>query len=139
MHQLEKSNDIDELSPYQVLSNTLISKATDLGIPTQALAFPSEVDFSQRLISKKPNRIDVEVVRVRNNICHGNLAEYVDRYPDGFGILSPKSLKDLALSLVDVSRKWSLSLGLFRIDRVLHSHLRSLIKEAANTNNDKDE
>ena len=125
IHQLEKSEDISNLSSYQVLSNSLISKAKDFGLPMQALTLPYEIDFESKLASIKPNRVDVEIVRIRNNICHGNLIEYIDTtLGKENAILSPECLRGLALDLVNVSRVWIYSLGMFRIDKLLHGHLR---------------
>ena len=126
IHQLEKSEDISNLSPDQVLSNPLISKAKDFGLPTQALTLPHEIDFESKLASIKPNRIDVEIVRIRNNICHGNLTEYINTtLGKENAILTPECFRELALDLVNVSRVWIYSLGMFRIDKLLHGHLRS--------------
>jgi len=38
------------LSKYQVLSNTLLRKARDAGLPVQNLAFPGEHDFNDVLV-----------------------------------------------------------------------------------------
>ena len=125
IHQLEKSEDIFNLSPYQVLSNPLISKARDLGLPVHTLVLSHEIDFESKLNSTKPNRMDVEVVRIRNNICHGNIAEYIDGEPNKeFLILTPECLREVAFELVNTSRLWAYSLGIFRINKLLHGHLR---------------
>nr|WP_290226833.1 hypothetical protein [Trichocoleus desertorum] len=130
IHQVEKSNDISKLSPYQVLSNPLILKAKDLGLPVHALALPNETDFKSKLATNKPNRIDVEIVRIRNNICHGNLVEYIDTSSGKeYTVLTPECLQDLAFDLVDVSRLWAYSLGMFRIEKILHNQLRFLVKQ----------
>lgn len=124
MHQIEGSGNVFNLSPYQVLSNPLILKAKNLGLPIHELALSYEIDFESKLNSKKPNRIDVEVVRIRNNICHGNIAEYINR-ENGmeFLALTPECLREVAFELVNISRLWAYSLGLFRIDKLLHPHL----------------
>ena len=132
MHQLEKSEDIFNLSPYQVLSNPLISTAKDCGLPVHTLALSHENDFESKLNSKKPNRIDVEIVRIRNNICHGNIAEYLSGEPGGgFLILTPECLREVAFELIDTSRLWAYSLGMFRIDNLLHGRFRFQIKQNA--------
>lgn len=132
IHQIEKSEDILNLSPYQVLSNPLMSKAKDLGLPVHALALSHEIDFESKLNSTKPNRIDVEVVRIRNNICHGNIAEYIDGEPGKeLLILTPECLREVAFELVNTSRLWAYSLGIFRINKLLHGHLRFRIKQNA--------
>lgn len=106
---------IDELSPYRVLSNNLIQNASEFGMPVDALAFPGEQNFREKLISEKPNRIDVEIVRQRNNICHGNIFEFINRElgPEN-SFFTPESLKPLAFMLLEVANKWAEELGQFR-------------------------
>jgi len=124
IHQLKNHPDFSDLSPYQVLSNCLISKAKEFGLPVKLLAFQDESDFEDKLISEKPNRIDVDIVKIRNNICHGNIFEYVEKVPEtGEPILSPECLKNVTLDLVNMSRSWTYSLGLFRIEKGLHNLL----------------
>lgn len=104
-----------ELSPYRVLSNNLILKARDMGIPITVLAFPDEIDFDQKLESQKPNRVDVEIVRNRNNICHGNILEFVNRdLGEENSLFTPVSLRILAFTLIDISGAWAEELGKFR-------------------------
>lgn len=109
------NNEVKNLSPYTVLSNTLIINAKDKGMPTDFLSFPGEIDFNQKLNSRKPNRIDVEIVRQRNNICHGNILEFVNR---DLGIensfFTPVSLRKLSFDLLDVSGIWAEKLGEYR-------------------------
>lgn len=106
---------LDELSPYQVLSNNLIVSAQDIGIPVQALAFPGETDFLEKLTTSKPNRMDVEIVRQRNNICHGNIFEFINReLGSENSFFTPECLRPLASTLVDVSHRWADELGKFR-------------------------
>ena len=109
----EKS--VEDISPYKVLSNNLIKNAADLGMPIDALAFPGENDFRVRLSSQKPNKIDVEIVRQRNNICHGNIFEFINRElgPEN-SFFTPESLKPLAYTLLEVSHGWAEDLGKFR-------------------------
>jgi hypothetical protein len=113
--QLATKTPIQELSPYRVLSNNLIKNGQDLGMPVEALAFPGEVDFLAKLGTQKPNRIDVELVRQRNNICHGDVFEYVNRE---LGVenyfFTPECLRNLAKTLIDVSNRWAEELGKFR-------------------------
>ncbi|MFG0290645.1 MAG: hypothetical protein ACF8CQ_20895 [Rhodopirellula sp. JB044] len=113
--QLENTDQSEAPSPYKVLSNNLLLAASDLGMPVQDLAFPSETDFKVKLASKKPNRVDVEIVRQRNNICHGNVFEYFNRDlgPDNL-LFTPECLSDFADQLIVVANRWSDSLGRFR-------------------------
>lgn len=113
---------IEELSPYKVLSNNLIQSAGQLGMPITALSFPGEDDFHDKLASEKPNRIDVELVRHRNNICHGNIFDFIDRElgPEN-SIFTPESLKPLAFTLLGVSEGWARELGIYRRNKgMLH-------------------
>ena len=113
--QLEAQGNIDELSPYRVLSNNLIKNAKDLDVPVESLAFPNETDFLAKLETQKSNRIDVEVVRQRNNICHGNIMDYINRdLGEEYAFFTPECLRDFANVLVDVSTDWAKELGDFR-------------------------
>lgn len=116
LDQINNPNkEIKDLTPYKVLSNNLIINARDYGMPTDCLAFPNELDFNQKLNSIKPNKIDVEIVRQRNNICHGNILEFVNRelgVENSF--FTPVSLRKLSFDLLDVSGEWAEKLGKFR-------------------------
>jgi hypothetical protein len=82
------------------------------------LAFPNETNFNEKLNTRKPNRIDVEIVRQRNNICHGNIFEFVNRdlgLENSF--FTPVSLRKLAFELLDISGNWAEKLGDFRRSR----------------------
>lgn len=104
-----------EPSPYRVLSNALLSGARDVGLPVEALAFPGEDDFSEKLVTSKKDRRDVEVVRLRNNVCHGNIFEFItpkDGDVDAYFV--PDSLKGISAVLLGVSFEWAKALGDFR-------------------------
>jgi hypothetical protein len=108
-------NPVTEMSPYRVLSNNLIVNAKDVGMPIAFLALPDEPDFDQKLNSQKPNRKDVEIVRFRNNICHGNILEFVNRdLGSENSFFTPVSLRSLAFILLDISGAWAEQLGQFR-------------------------
>ncbi|HEY4250945.1 MAG TPA: hypothetical protein VGM87_07080 [Roseomonas sp.] len=104
-----------EPSPYKVLSNVLLSSAAEAGIPVYALAFPDERDFRERLASPKGQRRDVEVVRMRNNICHGNIFEFVaSKSGEADAYFTPDALRNVSAVLLGVSFQWAKSLGDFR-------------------------
>jgi hypothetical protein len=68
-----------------------------------------------KLESQKPNRVDVEIVRYRNNICHGNILEFVNRdLGEENSFFTPVSLRSLAFILIDISGAWAEQLGQFR-------------------------
>jgi hypothetical protein len=111
----DAQRDSDGMSPYRVLSNVLITQAEDAGMPIQLLALPGEQDFLAKLRSEKPNRIDVEVVRLRNNICHGNVFEFINRdLGPHNAFFTPECLRDIAEALLSVSHEWAEGLGVFR-------------------------
>lgn len=108
-------NEFVELTPYKVLSNNLISDAKNLGVPVEALAFPNENDFLTKLQTQKPNIISVEVVRHRNNICHGNILEFVNtELGRENSFFTPVSLRILCFELLNVCGLWAEKLGQFR-------------------------
>ena len=111
---------LDGLSPYRVLSNNLIRNGQEIGLPVEALAFPGELDFSSKLQTVRPNRLDVEVVRQRNNICHGDIFEFINRDlgPEN-SFFTPECVRPLALTLLEVSHVWADELGKFRRSRGL--------------------
>ncbi len=119
------NNPIDELldlSPYKVLSNNLIKNARDIGLPTSCLSFPTENEFNNKLDSQKPNRIDVEIVRHRNNVCHGNILEFINRdLGKENSFFTPVSLRELSFELLDISGNWAEQLGQYRKSKnILH-------------------
>ena len=103
------------LSTYKVLSNVLVTTARDTGLPVEALAFPGEANFFDKLNTPKQSRIDVEVVRLRNDICHGNILPFVGTINDGTdAFFAPESLRNIAADLLGVSLAWAKALGDFR-------------------------
>ena len=111
-----------EPSPYRVLSNNLLLKAEEMDMPVGLLAFPNEDNFQEKLNSQKPNRIDVEIVRLRNNICHGNIAEFIntDLGPEN-SFFTPFSLQLTAETLLSICFAWAKGLGEYRRDKgMLH-------------------
>lgn len=112
-----------ELSSCKVLSNRLIKQALELGIPVYFLALPSESDFMEKLDSVKPNILDVELVRLRNNICHGNILEFIntDLDPEN-SFFTPECMRELAENLLEVAYVWAQELGKFRRSDGLLNH-----------------
>lgn len=106
-------------SAYRVLSNKLILDAHTHGMPVEKLAFEDESNFFEKLRSAKPARVDVEIVRLRNNICHGNIFEFINReLGEGNNFFTPECLRELAASLLVISKEWALELGKFRRNRL---------------------
>jgi hypothetical protein len=104
-----------DLSPYRVLSNRLILDAHQAGMPVQYLAFNDETAFFEHLKSEKPNKFDVEIVRLRNNICHGNVMDFVNtELGPRNSFFSPDLLKTVTEKVLAISADWCESLGHFR-------------------------
>lgn len=115
MAQIEKPEIVEELDPRKVLSNKLLVAARAAGLPVEHLAFPEEHDFIRKLQSTKPNKQDVEIVRVRHNLCHGNILEYTNKeLGEGSLFLTPECCLKLAKQLNLVSKAWVEELGKFR-------------------------
>lgn len=115
LSQVEIPARVEELDPNKTLSNRLLKKAQDAGIPIECLAFPNEQDFLQKLRTKKPNIVNVEVVRVRHNLCHGNILEYVNtELGEGNEFFTPECCRELAFALYAISKLWAKNLGAFR-------------------------
>ncbi len=115
IEQLTTGSKLEKLSPYQTLSNTLIRNGQKLGMPVEELAFPGETNFLAKLATEKHKKVDVEVVRQRNNLCHGNVFEYINR---DLGVdntfFTPECLREFAEKLLGVSDRWTHALGGFR-------------------------
>jgi hypothetical protein len=113
--QIENPRPVEQLDPVKLLSNRLLKSAHALGVPVDALAFPHEKNFIGKLESKKPNLEKVEVVRVRHNLCHGNILEYINKdLGEDQAFFTPECCRELALLLYGVSKEWAKQLGKFR-------------------------
>ncbi len=115
-----------DVSPYKVLSNRLILEGGRQGLPVTALAFEEKWDFEAKLATQKPDRRDVEVVRLRNNVCHGNIMEFVDfslRSENSF--FAPDALKPKVEQLLSISARWCVALCEYRLGKGLRNHGRS--------------
>lgn len=115
MSQVETPARVEELDPVKTLSNRLLKSAHDAGLPVEALAFPGEDNFLGRLDSKKPNQANAEVVRVRHNLCHGNILEYINTdLGENNTFFTPECCRELAHLLHNVSKEWAKQIGVFR-------------------------
>ena len=115
MAQVEKPARVTELESIKTLSNSLLKSARESGLPVEALAFPGEHDFLEKLETKRPNLVNVEVVRIRHNLCHGNILEFVNtELGEHNAFFTPECCRELAMLLHLVSREWALRLGTFR-------------------------
>jgi len=87
---------------------TLIINAEEIGLAVEALAFPNENDFKTKLASKKPNRLDVEIVKLRNSLCHGNVWAYINKsLGSGNQFFTPECISEVTELVVRVSENWA--------------------------------
>jgi hypothetical protein len=115
--QIQDQTRIKELDPAKMLSNRLLSDAKVAGLPVEALVFPGEQDFLIKLKKKRKKPLNVEIVRVRHNLCHGNILEYVnDKLGEQDVFFTPECCRELASILHAVSKAWAEGLGAFRRD-----------------------
>lgn len=99
------------------LSNSLLRRAGEAGLPVDKLAFPDEADFGSKIRS---NQHHAEIVRVRHNLCHGNVLEWINReLGDSNSFFTPECVRPLTQQLLALSVGWTESLGLFRISKGL--------------------
>ena len=95
-----------------VLSNGLLKQGLNVGLNVGLLAFQNEADFVVKLGN---NRTPVELVRHRNNLCHGNVFEYIQTVPEtGERIFTPEFLAPIASEIKDLSEKWSKEVARFK-------------------------
>ncbi|MEG4248229.1 hypothetical protein [Microcoleus sp. Pol10D4] len=116
IHQLAGKSFNEDVSDYKLLSNSLINKAGDKGMPILALAFPGESDFSANLATTKPNRVDVKIVALRNDLCHGNVTPFLNReLGEDLIFFTPECLRETSQILLSVSKQWVEELSRFRL------------------------
>jgi hypothetical protein len=97
------------LENHVLLSNRLLRKARDLGLPVHLLAFPGEDDFAQVL----ETRTHVKLVQLRHDINHGNLLPFIREVAES-RILTPECLVAEAAFLLGISYEWAAALAKFR-------------------------
>ncbi|MBD8483478.1 hypothetical protein [Pseudomonas coleopterorum] len=111
MAQIKKPNRVEHVDDVSTLSNGLLRAARAQGLPVDCLIFPGEEHFEANLQTKT----HVEIVRIRHNLCHGNILEYVNtELGEGNAFFTPECCRDLAHMLYAISRNWAAGLGQFR-------------------------
>lgn len=111
MAQIKKPNRVENVDDVSTLSNGLLRVARAQGLPVECLIFPGEEHFEANLQTKT----HVEIVRIRHNLCHGNILEYVNtELGEGNAFFTPECCRDLAHMLYAISRNWAADLGRFR-------------------------
>ena len=120
MAQVETPTRIMQLDASKLLSNRLLKVAYEKNLPIETLAFPNEDDILAKLFeSDRLKKVNVEIVRTRHNLCHGNILEFVNtNLGEDFAFFTPECCRELALTLYDISKKWAYELGMFRTSRL---------------------
>ncbi|EES2025201.1 TPA: hypothetical protein HIT98_003899 [Escherichia coli] len=99
-----------DLINVDILSNALLRKAYQAGLPVTLLAFPDEQDLLTKIADGAPKLPHAEIVRTRHNLCHGNILDYINTVSDGMGepirIFTPECMRDLAQTLSAISKQW---------------------------------
>jgi hypothetical protein len=109
----------------EVLSNRLLRKAKNNGLPVELLAFPDEVSFLQKLQSKTPL---ARIVEIRHNLAHGNIAEYINKeLALGQHFFTPECLRKDAHLLRHISVRWCRKLSAFRHSALAPQMLPQLV------------
>ncbi|ENF4444616.1 hypothetical protein ABRH25_000861 [Salmonella enterica subsp. enterica] len=115
MAQMENSSRVRELNPKEILSNKLLANAHKKGLPVNFLAFPGEDNFIEKITSTAKHTPYAEIVRIRHNICHGNILEYVNtELGESHAFFTPECCRSLSITLLNLSKGWTTKLGEFR-------------------------
>lgn len=119
MAQIENPIRITTLNPRELLSNKLLKEAYKNNLPVETLAFPQEENFIDRLFKNGLERRNVELVRIRHNLCHGNILEYINNdLGEDYLFFTPECCRELACNLYEISKKWTQALGKFRSENL---------------------
>lgn len=112
MKQINGADLLEDSDLGATLGNKLLRHANEAGLPVGTLAFPGEDDFADKL---KENQNHVEIVRLRHNLAHGNILEFVCRDLGPSDVfLTPDSLQELSDILLDICERWVEGLGDYR-------------------------
>lgn len=114
-----------DLSDMATLSNALLRRAYMVGMPVTLLAFPDE-DLLNKIAEGAPKRPYAEIVRVRHNLCHGNILEHIITVSDGMEeperLFTPECMQDLALTLSAIGKRWVAGLYQYWRDNEIRVH-----------------
>jgi hypothetical protein len=81
-------------------------KALSVEIPVESLAFPEESDFLEKLKKSKKEKQNVDIVRLRHDLCHGNITDYIRHDPSVGSFFVPDLLRELAGTVRVISLEW---------------------------------
>lgn len=117
LRQMESGPLAPDVDLGSTLSNALLRKAHDAGVPVVSLAFVGEEGFAAKIQRREPV---AKIVRVRHDLCHGNILAFVDRSlgPE-CAFFTPECLSPLVEALLPLAREWCRQLLSFRKSRGL--------------------
>ncbi len=99
-----------DLSDMATLSNALLRRAHQAVMPVTLLAFPDESDLLAKIEDGAPKLPYAEIVRVRHNLCHGNILEHIITVSDDLGepvrLFTPECMRVLAETMSAISKQW---------------------------------
>ncbi|NYS61639.1 hypothetical protein [Vreelandella salicampi] len=116
-------NDLN-LNPGQTLSNPLLHKARCVGLKIEILAMEGEEEFERKMALGQKRREHVEIVRLRNNLCHGNVKEFFTHIEGQGTFFTPEALKKACEQLLNVSKPWAEEIGRFNDEVLAKKHLQ---------------
>lgn len=116
-------NDLN-LNPDQTLSNPLLHKARCVGLKIEILAMEGEEEFERKMALGQQRREQVEIVRLRNNLCHGNVKEFFTHIDDQGTFFTPEALKKVCEQLLNISKPWAEEIGRFNDEVLAKKHLQ---------------
>ncbi|TYM49013.1 hypothetical protein FYL79_26695, partial [Salmonella enterica subsp. enterica serovar Typhimurium] len=98
-------------------------RAKQEGVPVELLSFPAEQDMLVKVAAGRTP--EAEIVRLRNNLCHGNILEFIMSVDIGTSgpirIFTPECCRELAHELSSISRNWVVGLHKYWVDNNLIS------------------
>lgn len=110
------------LNSGQTLSNPLLHKARCVGLKIEILAMEGEEEFERKMALGQQSRQPVEIVRLRNNLCHGNVKEFFTHIEDQGTFFTPEALKKVCEQLLNISKPWAEEIGRFNDEVLIKKH-----------------
>ncbi|MEQ1345313.1 hypothetical protein [Acinetobacter seifertii] len=104
-----KTNPSDRLYVRELMNMDLIYEAYDKGLPISTLAFSNENNFIDSV--QKKNKI--RLINVRNDLMHGNIRSYCEKFEED-RIFTPTHLLNDLIETIIISRKWIAEISEFK-------------------------
>lgn len=115
----------DQKTGVPLLSNELLVRASEIDLPIKLLRYgrdPEESIFLQNL-SCRTHAKQANIVRLRNNICHGNLSIFVEE-TDGGPMVHNSTIENEAKELEMVAIAWGKGFGDWHISQETDERVR---------------